>query len=76
VYRWLVLSLIAIVLAMGGGLLLAMTTIPDWGVAAAAALEHFFPLVALRSLTLSDYDPWLDNTGWIFKSVAARSELW
>jgi hypothetical protein len=42
VYRWLLLSLIAFVLAMSGGLRLAMTTIPDWGVAAAAALEHFF----------------------------------
>ncbi len=50
VYRWLVLSFIAFVLAMWGCLLLEMTTIPDWGEAAAAALEHFFPLVALTIL--------------------------
>jgi hypothetical protein len=50
VYRWLVLSLIAFVLAMWGCFLMEMTTIPDWGIAAAVALEHFFPLVALTIL--------------------------
>jgi hypothetical protein len=50
VYRWLVLSLIAFVLAEWGCLLLGMRTTPDWGVAAAAALQQFFPLVALTAL--------------------------
>jgi hypothetical protein len=50
VYRWLVLSLLAFLLAHWAHLACFATTEPDWGRAARAALEHLLPGVLLFTL--------------------------
>jgi hypothetical protein len=52
VYRWLVLSLLAYVLAHWAYLTTAPTNLPDWGVAAQLALETFLPQLVLFLLVL------------------------
>ncbi|MBW4502753.1 MAG: transposase [Scytonema hyalinum WJT4-NPBG1] len=47
VYRWLVLSLIAYILAHWAYLSLATTDLPDWGEAAQIAFQTFFPELLL-----------------------------
>ena len=55
VYRWLVLSLIAYILAHWAYLSRATTDLPDWGHAARLALESLFPHI-LVSLLLLDLE--------------------
>lgn len=50
VYRWLVLSLIAFVLAHWGYLLLGTPERLDWGEAAQTALEQLFPALVVSLL--------------------------
>ena len=50
VYRWLVLSLIAYLLAYLAHLNLGGGALPDWGEAAQSALELLLPLMALFPL--------------------------
>ncbi len=52
VYRWLVLSFIAFVLAHWAYLSYSTTTIPDWGQAAYTALESIFPQILVSSFLL------------------------
>jgi hypothetical protein len=47
VYRWLVLSLIAYILAHWAYLSIATTNLPDWGQAAQIAFQTFFPQLLL-----------------------------
>jgi hypothetical protein len=44
VYRWLVLSFIAYILASWAYLALGKTTLPDWAGAALIARENFWPI--------------------------------
>ena len=55
VYRWLVLSLIAYILAHWAYLSRATTDLPDWAHAARLALESLFPQI-LVSLLLLDLE--------------------
>lgn len=52
VYRWLVLSLSAYLLAHWAYLSTGTTNLPDWGQAAQLALEAFFPKLVLFLLIL------------------------
>ena len=47
VYRWLILSLIAYLLAHWAYLLIATTDLPDWGEAAQLAFQTIFPQLLL-----------------------------
>jgi hypothetical protein len=47
VYRWLILSLIAYILAHWAYLSIATTDLPDWGQAAQLAFQTFFPQLLL-----------------------------
>jgi hypothetical protein len=47
VYRWLVLSLIAYILAHWAYLSIATTDLPDWGDAAQIAFQTIFPQLLL-----------------------------
>lgn len=52
VYRWLILSLIAYILAHWAYLSLASTSLPDWGEAAQIAFQTFLPQLFLCSFLL------------------------
>ena len=52
VYRWLVLSLIAYILAHWAYLSFNSTDLPDWGEAAQTALEFIFPQILVSFLLL------------------------
>ncbi len=52
VYRWLVLSLIAYLLAHFACLWSGITTLPDWGVASRLALETLFPSLVVLLLVI------------------------
>ncbi len=52
VYRWLVLSLIAYILAHWAYLSINSTNLPDWGEAAQTALEFIFPQILVSFLLL------------------------
>lgn len=52
VYRWLVLSLIAYILAHWAYLSINSTALPDWGLAAPPALEFIFPQILVSLLLL------------------------
>lgn len=52
VYRWLILSLIAYILAHWAYLSTATTDLPDWGLAAQIALEFIFPQILVSLLLL------------------------
>lgn len=52
VYRWLVLSLIAYILAHWAYLSINPTPLPDWGCAAQTALEFIFPQILVSLLLL------------------------
>lgn len=52
VYRWLILSLIAYILAHWAYLSLASTNLPDWGEAAQIAFQTFLPQLVLCSFLL------------------------
>lgn len=52
VYRWLVLSFIAYVLAHWAYLSIATTDLPDWGQAAQIAFQTFFPHLLLSYFLL------------------------
>lgn len=52
VYRWLVLSLIAYILAHWAYLSINYTALPDWGEAAQTALEFIFPQILVSLLLL------------------------
>ena len=59
VYRWLVLSLIAYILAHWAYLSTQLPGLPDWGEAAQTALEFIFPqlLVSLILLNIEQMIP-------------------
>lgn len=52
VYRWLILSLIAYILAQWAYLSINSTGLPDWGEAAKTALEFIFPQILVSLLLL------------------------
>jgi hypothetical protein len=52
VYRWLILSLIAYILAHWAYLSINSTGLPDWGEAAKTALEFIFPQILVSLLLL------------------------
>ena len=52
VYRWLILSLIAYILAHWAYLSINSTSLPDWGEAAKTALEFIFPQILVSLLLL------------------------
>lgn len=54
-YRWLILSLIAYLIAHWTYLSTQLPSLPDWGAAAQTALENFFPQI-LVSLLLLDIE--------------------
>ncbi len=65
VYRWLVLSLIAYILAHWAYLSTHSPELPDWGKAAQTALEFIFPqiLVSLLLLDIKRLTPLLRSHG-------------
>ena len=52
VYRWLLLSLIAYILAHWAYLSTQLPDLPDWGEAAQTALEFMFPQIFVSILLL------------------------
>lgn len=50
IYRWLVLCMVAFVLAVWGHLLRNSSSVPDWGAAAETAIQLLLPQVALAVL--------------------------
>jgi len=52
-YRWLVLSLTAYLIAHWTYLLTQFPNLPDWGEAAQTALESFFPQIVVSLLLLN-----------------------
>lgn len=51
-YRWLILSLTAFLIAHWAYLFTQHDPIPEWGEAANSALEYFFPQIAMSLLLL------------------------
>ncbi len=51
-YRWLILSLIAYILAHWAYLSTQLPDLPDWGEAAQTALEFLFPQILVSLLLL------------------------
>jgi len=52
-YRWLILSLTAYLIAHWTYLLTQFPSLPDWGEAAQTALKSFFPQIVVSLLILS-----------------------
>jgi GGDEF domain-containing protein len=51
-YRWLIISLIAYLIAHSTYLLTQLPNLPDWGEAAQTALESIFPQIVVSLLLL------------------------
>ena len=66
VYRWLVVSLIAFVLAHWGYLSLDVESLPDWGLAAQVIVEACFAdvVIALLIAEVERKQPLLEDMGW------------
>jgi Transposase DDE domain. len=65
-YRWLVLSLVAFILAHWGYLSMDTSTLPNWGTAARTVFEATLPQVAIALLIqqLEDHQPLLQQHGY------------
>lgn len=65
-YRWLVLSLVAFILAHWGYLSMDTSTLPNWAAAARTVFEAVLPQVAIALLIqqIHDHQPLLQQHGY------------